>query len=122
MAEPSTITAAICAATVAICVPFLSALGIDPADAVFAACGCVCAQTLLPPRSPRTLLQIAALSVGSILLGALITPAAAEHLKVSAQLRIVLSLGIGAFAQPIAVEVKRRFDRLRAKRAGDGNA
>lgn len=126
MADPS-VTAATCAATVAICVPFLTALGLDPVDAVFAGIGVVCAQTLLPSKEPREFRKLIGVAVGSVLLATVATPVAAPYLaKLFASMsgdavlfRHVVASCLGACAQPFAVWLRGMLDAYFAKRAGN---
>lgn len=120
MAEPSTITAAACAATVAICAPFLVALGLDPTDTVFAAMGCVCAQTLLPNDGPRDVLNTVKWAVGSVILATLLTPWIGPMVaKGDTTVRHILAAGVGAFAQPVAIMIRSRVLSYLKKRAGN---
>ena len=125
MAEPSTITAAACAATVAICVPILSAIGVDATDSVFAAMGCVCLQTLLPSEGPRDAFSIVKWAVGSVLLSTALTPwvgpwlAAQVNQAADQHFRHLVAMALGAFAQPLAVWIRARFKAQLEKRAGN---
>lgn len=122
MSEPTSIAASAASATAtgAIVAPFLAAMGIDVQALLFGLLGAVIVQCLLPDAT-RSLKQIAALTVGGMLLAGVTTPLAMSYLAsyfshVPVQVaHNVTAAAIGGFAQPLVLAVRNRFVALLSK-------
>lgn len=124
MSEPTTVAAAATCSmsTGGFTVACLSAMGINPPDMIAGLLGCVAVMSLMRHSEPRSFRQIAALTIGGVLLASFLAPLAAPwvvdtfaswapkvpHMSVRAAVAAI----IGGFAQSIVAGISYRLSLL----------
>jgi hypothetical protein len=110
MSEPTTMAAATCTlASGGLTAACMAAMGINPTDMIAGLLGCIAVQSLLHSATPRPFRQIAAITIGGMVLASVLAPLAAPWFvdqfaswapKVAAEsVRAAMAALIAGFAQ-----------------------